>query len=215
MSLAQIRAATLDQGLDIYGAFHPQADDFAQVASIVLLGPSADFWSVFTASKSYQDGKPDPIDRWSTSVITRIATGLGARPIFPFGGPPYAPFLHWARASGRAWNSPVGMLVHDQTGLMVSYRGALGFDIPLNLPTQNFQNPCDNCDTKPCLSACPVNALTQGHYDVPACYAHLDAKAGDNCLAKGCMVRRACPASAGAHRLTKQSALHMRAFRGE
>ncbi len=180
MRLKQIRTTALDHGLDVYGAFHPEADDFAQAASIVLLGPSAQFWPIFTASDIYQDGRSDPIDRWATKVIPTIAQDLGAKPFFPFGGPPYAPFLHWARASGRAWNSPVGMLVHDTTGLMVSYRGALAFKEPLNLPVQTFQNPCDTCAEKPCLSACPVNALSAGDYNVPACHDYLDTSEGNN-----------------------------------
>ena len=214
MRLMQIRTAALDHGLEVYGAFHAQADDFSQAATLVLLGPAADFWPTFTASETYRDGQPDPIDRWSTTSITAIADTLGARPIFPFGGPPYAPFLDWAKASGRAWNSPVGMLVHDQTGLMVSYRGALAFDTRLDLTAQKFHNPCDTCDDKPCLTACPVGALGADDYDVPACHIYLDTNAGSNCLTQGCLVRRACPASIGAHRLAAQSAHHMRHFRG-
>jgi hypothetical protein len=216
MRLKQIRNATLENGLDVYGAFHPDTGDFSQAASLALLGPAADFWSVFTASDIYKDEQPDPIDRWSADVISKIAKLLGARPIFPFGGPPYAPFLNWAKASGRAWDSPVGMLVHDLTGLIVSYRGALAFDTKLTLPEQTFHNPCETCATKPCLTACPVGALSSaGSYDVPACYAYMDTDAGNTCLTQGCLVRRACPASAGAGRLTEQSALHMRAFRGK
>ncbi len=216
MRLKQIRAAALDNGLDVYGAFHPDTDDFSQAASLVLLGPAADFWSVFTASDIYNDDQPDPVDRWSADVIPRIAQSLGARPIFPFGGPPYAPFLSWAKTSGRAWDAPVGMLVHDLTGLMVSYRGALAFDTKLTLPEQTFQNPCETCTTKPCLTACPVGALSsERSYDVPACYDYIDTDAGNTCLTQGCLVRRACPASTGAGRLTEQSALHMRAFRGK
>ncbi len=215
MRLKQIRAAALDHGLDLYGAFHVQADDFSQAASIALLGPAANFWSIFTASDIYRDGQPDPIDRWSTKHVTAIAKDLGANPIFPFGGPPYAPFLEWAKASGRAWRSPVGMLVHDLAGLMVSYRGALAFDTKLDLPEQTFENPCDTCTTQPCLTACPVDAFTPSGYDVPKCHTYMDTPAGNSCLSTGCLVRRACPASAGAHRLAEQSALHMAAFRGE
>jgi epoxyqueuosine reductase len=215
MRLKQIRAAVLNNGLDVYGAFHACTDDFSQAASLVLLGPAVDFWSVFTASDIYKDDQPDPVDRWSADVIPKIAQSLGARPIFPFGGPPYAPFLSWAKASGRAWNSPVGMLVHDLTGLMVSYRGALAFDTKLTLPAQTFQNPCEICTTKPCLTACPVGALSNKHaYDVPTCHAYMDTDAGNTCLMQGCLVRRACPASAGTGRVAEQSALHMRAFRG-
>jgi epoxyqueuosine reductase len=53
-----------------------------------------------------------------------MACDLGAKALFPFGGPPWHPFIAWAKRSGRAWESPVGFLVHDQAGLMVSYRAA-------------------------------------------------------------------------------------------
>ena len=215
MRLKQIRSTVLDHGLEIYGTFHPDADDFSRAATLVLLGPNYNFWDVITASDIYQDCKSDPVDRWSTKVITAIAQNLGAKPIFPFGGPPYAPFLSWAKASGRAWDSPVGMLVHDLTGLMVSYRGALAFDDRLDLPARVFDNPCDTCDDKPCLTACPVDALNSSGYDVPKCHAYLDTNSGATCLTQGCLVRRACPVSVGANRLAEQSALHMRAFRGE
>lgn len=213
MRLKQIRGTVLDHGLDVYGAFHPDADDMSRAGTLILLGPTANFWDVFTASEIYRDDLSDPIDRWSTQVITGIADDLGAKPIFPFGGPPYAPFLDWAKASGRAWNSPVGMLVHDLTGLMVSYRGALAFKERLNLPVQAHEKPCDICDTKPCLTACPVDALAPSGYDVPKCHAHMGSDAGSDCLSGGCLVRRSCPASVGANRTTEQSALHMRAFR--
>lgn len=213
MRIKQIRDAALDHGLEIYGAFHPKADDTSQAGTLILLGPSGNFWDVFTRSEIYQDGQPDPIDRWSGQVITRIATDLGAEPIFPFGGPPYAPFLEWAKAAGRAWNSPVGMLVHDLTGLMVSYRGALAFQEKLVLPKADYKKPCDTCDDKPCLNACPVDALTSDGYDVPKCHNHMGSDAGVDCLTGGCLVRRACPASVGANRMAEQSALHMRAFR--
>lgn len=212
MKLKQITSTVLDHGLDVYGAFHPDAEDMSQAASLVLLGPSANFWDVFKASDICQDGNPDPIDRWSTHVVTSIAKGLGAKPIFPFGGPPYAPFLDWAKASGRAWSSPMGMLVHDQTGLMVSYRGVLAFDERLILPEQVFEKPCDTCDAKPCLNACPVDALKPNGYDVPKCHSFMGSDAGADCLTGGCLVRRSCPASAGANRMVEQSAFHMRHF---
>lgn len=214
MTLSQIQNSVRLKGLDIYGAFHPDADDMCQAATLFLLGPARDFWAVFSNSAIYQDGLPDPIDRWSTKTLTGLAGELSATAIFPFGGPPYAPFLSWARISNRAWNSPVGMLVHDQTGLMVSYRGALAFQERIDLPPEASQSPCNTCTVKPCLTACPVDALTPNGYDVPKCHAYMDTDAGNTCLTQGCLVRRACPASIGANRTTEQSALHMRAFRG-
>ncbi len=214
MTLDEIDAAARPVGLEVLGAFHPDTGDkdAGGAGTLVLLGPSQDFWPVLTASPEFSDDHP--VDRWSQRVITALAGQLGARAIFPFGGPPYAPFLSWAKRTGRAWDSPVGMLVHDTSGLLVSYRGALAFAQQLKIPPTGGDSPCVTCDAKPCLTACPVGALSPQGYDVPACHAFLDSAAGQDCMTRGCAVRRICPVSKGANRSEEQSALHMRAFRG-
>jgi len=92
--------------------------------------------------------------------------------MFPFGGPPHHPFISWALRSGEAWQSPVGLLIHKDAGLLASYRGALVFDRAISMPTP-AAIPCGTCTDKPCLSACPVGALDGSAYDVPACKAHI------------------------------------------
>lgn len=201
--------------LDVAGAFHPQADHGcpAGTGTVILLSPQEPaFWPAFTASAEFGDGAPDPMDRWSARVIGKLAEDLGATPLFPFGGPPFHPFYAWALASGRAWASPVRLLVHDSAGLFASYRGALAFSIRLDLPVQNPQSPCETCRTRPCLSACPVSALGADGYDVPACRAYIAGSSGRDCVESGCAVRRACPVSQHHGRLPAQSAFHMKAF---
>ena len=215
MNLAQIDNAVQGCGLIQSGAFHPKAGE--DWGTLVLLSPAPDFWTRFqTAPEATND--VDPIDNWSKRVITELANRLGATPVFPFGGPPYAPFLDYAKQSGRAFSSPVGMLVHDTQGLMVSYRGALGFVEKLPLPNHKAkslpESPCDSCAEKPCLTACPVGAFdtikTDGFYNVRACKDFLQTDTG--CL-DGCKVRRSCPISAGAGRGTEHSAYHMQVFK--
>jgi len=205
MTFADVQKTVQTQGLDVIGVVE---------GTILLLGPSAVFWDIFQNSAEYQDGKADPIDRWSLRVITQLAEQLHATPEFPFGGPPYAPFLDWALQSGRAWQSPVGMLVHDQLGLMVSFRGALRFTDAIDAPLSDAERPCDSCLDRPCLTACPVGALTADGYDTATCAAHLRVKEGAVCM-NGCLVRRACPYSVGARRQDAQNQLHMKAFLGE
>ena len=199
-------------GLRVMGAFHGGPKDGlpSGCGTLVLLGPGVDFWPVFSGSAEGKDGHPDPVDRWSERVISELAKSLGGVAIFPFGGPPYAPFLTWALKSGRAWSSPVGMLVHDSTGLMVSYRGALAFTQRLDLDGAG-KMPCDGC-ARPCETACPVGALGPDGYDTRTCHAFLDTSEGTDCLNNGCKARRACPVSAGAGRVEAQSAHHMRYF---
>ena len=117
-----------------------------------------------------------------------------------------------ALRSGRAFASPVTLLVHDGAGLMVSYRGAIALPGRVDLPAPPAASPCDGCAAKPCLSACPARALDVRGYDVPACHAFLDMADGADCLSGGCIVRRACPISHAYGRLPEQSAYHMRLF---
>lgn len=206
-ALAEIAAAASGEALAVLGALHPPAG-----GTVVLLGPEGPrFWTAFTTAPEYGDGRPDPMNRWSERVIGGLAGRLGAEARFPFGGPPWQPFTAWARASGQAWESPVGLLVHARLGLFVSYRGALAFEALLPLPPPTTR-PCDTC-ARPCLDACPAGALGPAGYDVPACHAFLDTAAGCACYTRGCAVRRACPVGRDL-RPEAQSAFHMAAFHG-
>jgi hypothetical protein len=211
-ALTDIADKARGRGLAALGALDLESDEVPGCASLVLLGPAGPgFWPHVSAEPEFADGAPDPLDRWSRRVIGALAADLGAQALFPFDGPPWHPFTGWARRSGQAWPSPVGLLVHDTQGLMVSYRGALALPHRLALPPVS-PRPCDTCTHQPCRSACPVGALAPGGYDVPACKADLD-RPGNDCMARGCAVRRACPVSGGAGRTEAQSAFHMGYFR--
>ena len=213
MTLQAIEKAARNFFLSVNGVLHPAPDEVPEgVQTVVLLGPhEPGFWGHFTGSDEYRDGQPDALDRWSERVIWNLAKPLGAHCFFPFGGPPYQPFTRWALASGRAHVSPVGLLVHDQAGLWVSYRGALGLKQRLNLP-KTAPSPCLSCEKRPCITACPVDALQPDAYDVAACKADLENPKND-CMSKGCAVRRACPVSQKYGRTEVQSAYHMEAFK--
>lgn len=213
-SYAALEAAAFARHLAIFGAWHPSGDpDMPNgTKTALLLGPlEPGFWAHFKGSREYADGKPDPLDRWSHRVIGVWASELGASPLFPFGGPPWQPFVRWARDSGRAHISPVGLLVHDTAGLMISYRGGLALPWSIKLPARS-SSPCATCESRPCLTACPVSALSQDNYDVPACKAYLDTEPGLECYSNGCAVRRSCPVSQSYGRSEAQSGFHMRSF---
>lgn len=206
--IAALEKAARPLGLMLMGHF--KAEDEVTI----LLGTHADFWRVFMASAELTDGQPDPLDRWSKRIIGGFATQLGGRCSFPSDGPPYPPFIGWALKTGRFWQSPVGMMVHDRAELMISLRGALHLPAAAMDIAQKeaHPSPCEGC-ARSCQSACPVGALT-GHdpYDVAKCKAHLATPAGLDCLTAGCLVRRACPVSQHFGRDPEQSNFHMKAF---
>ena len=182
---------------------------------MVLLGQEEPrFWPVFRASPEAQGGAPDPLDRWSRRVIDEWAAEIRAQALYPFGGPPHRPFLRWALRTGRISSSPVGLLVHDQAGLFVSFRGALALPCAVGFAPPAAA-PCETCPDQPCRTACPVDALGHGPYDVDACKGHILGPDSAECMTRGCAVRRACPVSRGFGRVEAQSAFHMQSFTGE
>ncbi|MEM7489416.1 MAG: ferredoxin [Pseudomonadota bacterium] len=202
LDLPALEAQAADRALAILGGFHEDG------GTILLLGPDPTiFWPTLQAAPEALG--PDPVDRWSTRVIGTWAAKIGAEARFPFGHP-VQPFVTWALKTGRCHVSPVGLLVHDAQGLLVSFRGALVLDRKIALPAPP-PRPCDGCPA-PCRTACPVDALSPQGYDIPACRAWLAGPEG-NCMAQGCAARRACPVSPA--RPDAQAAHHMRAFAGE
>lgn len=203
MTLQELQHAVAHHGLFVMGTSGTRA----------LIGTDRDWWTIFSVSPEFSDGKKDPVDRWSKRILNHLAARAGATAYFPSDGPPYAPFIAWALETGRFWQSPTGMMIHDRAGLMISIRGALEFATPFP-EVEAGASPCQTCADRPCIAACPVDALSDAHaYDVPACKAYLKTPpGGQSCMAKGCAVRRACPVSDAFARPEAQSAFHMKAF---
>lgn len=170
------------------------------------------FWRHVTAEPEFIGEAKDPLDRWSRRAVGEIASAFGAAAVFPFGGPPWLPFLRWAEKSGRSFPSPVLLHVHDRMGLWASWRGALVLNRPLPPTQAPGGSPCQSCAEAPCKTACPAGAMVEGRYDLAACHEWLDRPQGKTCLTGGCLVRKACPVSRLYGRLPEESAHHMRHF---
>ncbi|MEM8630772.1 MAG: ferredoxin [Pseudomonadota bacterium] len=216
MGLPDLERAVSAVGLSVIGGFHPKPGEgpTPETRTLYLLGPTPGaFWPVFVSSAEATDNRADPMDRWSSRVLDALADELGAVPAYPFDGPPHHPFYSWALRTGRVHASPVQLLVDGRTGLWVAFRGALAFDTVLDVPPPE-PIPCASCAGQPCLSACPVTALTTEGYDVPRCKDYLTGVGSRTCMTGGCAVRAACPASQVSDRHPAQSAFHMEAFLG-
>jgi hypothetical protein len=203
----------------------PGLPDGGRPKAIVLVGNAgAGMWHKFTKSQEYTERQPHALDRWTTRVLGHAARDLGAEVRFPFEGPPYLPFLTWAERAEPVFVSPLGMLIHPDYGLWHAYRGALLFShVPGGLPClAQRSHPCEACNGKPCLSACPVDAFKATgqnppkpvKYDVNGCKEHISAAQGRACLTQGCAARRACPVGREWTYGAPQAEFHMRAFLG-
>lgn len=185
-------------GLAIRGGFHPIAEDAVPGApgTLILVGDlGGRLWPHFAAARR---DEPDPLDAWTARILAPAAADLGARVVYPFDGPPHHPFQQWAMRAEGLRPSPIGPLVHPEFGLWHSYRGALLFAgvIDLGSPPAS-DHPCDRCDARPCLAACPVQAFGEKGFDLSACLGHLQSAEGVDCMTGGCLARRACPVGAG------------------
>lgn len=217
-----VHAEAQRHALVLRGAFVPEdADGVPPLApgvparALVLLGNAgSSLWPAFAASVEYRDGRPDPLDRWSSRVGGEMARRLGARALFPFGGPPHRPFLRWARRADAVFASPVGMLIHPEYGLWHAYRFALAFAQPLDDMPQATEaaSPCGRCSARPCLTGCPAQAFVAGEYRLERCLGHLRANPDASCWTRGCEVRRRCPVGSDHRYTAAQAQFHVRAF---
>lgn len=213
--------AAASYGLLLRGGLHADTADAvpaltsgSSCRTVILIGNAgAAMWPVFQASPEARSGLAHALDAWTRRVVGGLAGRFGGEAVYPFGGPPFHPFIRWAQRAEPVVPSPIGMLVHPDYGLWHAYRGALLFAESLDLPPREARPaPCETCTARPCLTTCPVGAFTAGGYDVAACARHIATPEGADCIEDGCRARRACPAGADYRYAPGQAAWHMRAF---
>jgi hypothetical protein len=222
--LADLDARLAVHGLSCRGVLRFGHDDAAPAArggerasAVVLVGVTGGaMWPVFKAWRDAQAdaGGADPLDRWSKLVIDKVAEDVGARACYPSEAP-YQPFQTWAMKAEGLQSSPLGILIHPRFGLWHSYRGALLFAQwyeDVEAPGVGA-HPCETCPDKPCLSACPVKAISRHGFDVTGCRRHLATAAGQGgCMRSGCLARSACPVGTEFRYPDAQLEFHMRAL---
>jgi len=185
-------------------------DDDVSIALVGNIGSS--YWPIFSESPEYQDGQPDPLDRWSRRVAEQVAQAFDARAIYPFEGPPYYPFQQWAKRAKGLSQSPLGLMIHPQHGLWHSYRFGLLIPQVIGERPNPLSSPCDSCESRPCLNVCPVDAFGDEGYDVESCAEYLNQNADARCHQVGCLARLACPVGREFRYESAQHTFHLRAF---
>jgi hypothetical protein len=227
--LERLDALLAAQGLTRRGTVHfgpadsaPVDADGRPVVAVVLVGITGGaMWPRFSAWRDtvVDRGGADPLDRWSEVVLDPIAAELGAMALYPSRAP-YQPFQSWAIRAEGLKASPLGLLMHPVFGLWHSYRGALGFFewqgelAGGDVSRSATHHPCDICPDKPCLSACPVGAVSLERFDVRDCRSHLASDQGQaGCMSGGCRARDACPVGIAYRYPEAQVRFHMQALR--
>lgn len=194
----------------------PRGNDGAVMCLVGVVG--SEFWPHFKASAQFQDGAPDPLDRWSRAIGDALASALGGLALYPFDGPPWHPFQQWADRCEPTQASRMMLRIHPQYGLWHAYRfalllppGVLSAAPALAAPAE-ATSLCASCDGQPCLQPCPVQAYTGSEFRLQACADHVHSPQGGNCMAQGCQARLACPVGVEFRYQPEHAAFHMQAF---
>lgn len=223
-----LESALAPQGLRVLGGFVPAAadgvprlPDGSGAAVLWIIGQvGSEVWPAFAASTFAQDGRPDPMDRWSQSIGGGLAQALGGRALYPSDGPPWWPFQQWMARCVPGGTSTLMLRIHPDYGLWHACRFALllpwlaatdAADLSRRVPAGE-SDICLRCADQPCLDACPVSAYSVDGFAVQACAGHLRSGAGSACLEQGCLARSACPVGAGHRYRPAHAAFHMAAF---
>jgi hypothetical protein len=219
--LAELTEALARHGLRVRGGFATDGvtdGDILRVApwarTLVLVGNvGSELWDKSGAEIAAQ-GDPDPLDRWTRSVLEPIAAAADGLALFPFEGPPYWPFQRWAERAEGVRQSPIGIQIHPEFGLWHAYRAAILLRDALVLPRREQAHPCDTCADRPCLTHCPVSAFSAAGYDVERCVGHVVAvqNSAGSCMDVGCLARLACPVGTAWRYRPEHARFHMRAF---
>ncbi len=219
-----------EYGMNILGGFHLKPDEAASfarskctVVGLVAANYGRDMWQCFRESVFYMDRLPDPLDRWTSSVLRELALKTGSGLALPFDRP-FPPFQEWAKRASGISNSPLGILVHREYGLWFGLRGVFFFEVKVEnqevdkLIQHRFDGdcPCDVCIEKPCLTHCPVSAFDKTGLNVKACFSHLEKifnfSFQPDCLFKGCVARDACPVGTHYKYCAEQLQFHMNSY---
>lgn len=141
--------------------------------------------------------KSDPVDHYSINVTNQFIADFldGADHLLLYPSHQYLiPLQQLGELAGWGRPSPLGQSIHPEFGVWFAHRTA--FLTKSALPVMKGESglrPCDTCTAKPCLTACPVGAVTFDHFNITNC---VDFRLQPNSIcADRCLARMACPAA--------------------
>lgn len=213
LNIADVQTKLAASGLNLFKTFTaaeladsvPDLELSTSWSHLLLVGSAgADIWS---AMPSEYFTRSNPVDEYSVDCIKNC---LGN----------YLPPGKWsilfpeARANSRSENivplqklgaeagwhhaSPLGIGINATHGLWFAYRAVVAIDTDVILPSgrrNESDSPCLSCETTPCLSHCPADALALTRQpDLSACVKHRIAEKSS--CASTCLARLACPVGA-------------------
>ncbi len=208
------RFDTLKQGLEAAGFVILDAISAGKRTDIAVGSAGEAFWNAVSASREWTENHDDPIDRYTARQINSLLRAdKGEEAIYPFDGDAPNFVRLWPATFPQLAGSQLGPMIHPIYGLWMAARAHI------ILPEAYFKfeqapafAPCESCEDKPCLSACPVGAFSASKpYNHLACAAYL--KQDPACFSVGCDARAACPYGQSWQLPKDQAQYHQSRFR--
>ena len=102
--------------------------------------------------------------------------------------------------------SPFKVGINQEWGTWFAYRVALLANTTLAITNaRQSPSPCDQCDEKPCIAACPAQAMSSGEFKLDSCIDYR-TQAGSRC-GESCISRLNCPVGS-IHRYDPEQIAH-------
>lgn len=139
----------------------------------------------------------DPIDTYSRTVVQQILDGAlqGKRYEMLYPGSVGLDLQQWGALAGWHHSSPFWVGINRRFGSWFAYRALVLADSDFALTSAwGEPSPCAECEAKPCLGACPANALSTGTLNLPQCITY--RRQPQSLCRYQCMARNACPVGA-------------------
>ena len=164
---------------------------------LVLIGHGGrGFWKA--VESSLVDGQAsDPMDAFSVKAVEAFlaerAPGLRYRVLYP--GSSLLPLQRLGELVGWHHESPFKLGVNSVWGSWFAYRVVLLTDADWT-PSQPLaaDSPCLSCEQKPCVSACPAEAMSGEDFNLAHCINFRQSSASP--CQQRCLARLSCPVGA-------------------
>ncbi|PKO81383.1 MAG: hypothetical protein CVU19_07270 [Betaproteobacteria bacterium HGW-Betaproteobacteria-13] len=183
-------------------------EEFRQLILIGNAGPA--LWSAVGAAGIES---ADPIDDFSIETVSSWFNACFGdcrhQRIYPGNTPVGLQML----GSLAGWHhaSPFKVGINQDWGTWFAYRVALLANTALPVTqaqhpqAKHTVSPCDNCRDKPCIPACPAQAMASGDFDLDRCIDYR-RQPRSRCAAS-CVARLSCPVGSS-HRYQPEQIAH-------
>lgn len=186
---------------DIAVRFAGEFDDIDDYRQLILLAHGGRrLWQALMAS-AFADAD-DPVDNFSADLVRRWLDGRHRYRIIYPGTSHIVPLQRLGELAGWHHRSPFRVGVNHHWGSWFAYRAAVLADTTLPVSdVTHAPSPCDACSDRPCIGACPANALQDGIMQLECC---IDYRLGESSPCRHqCLARLACPVGSD-HRYTPE-----------